>query len=173
MATKNSGDILIAGIGNIFFGDDAFGCEVIKRLNETPTQQRIQKIDFGIRSLDLAYALFDEKFGLKILVDAIQRGKTAGTIYVVKPDNKWATVKNDQISRIDSHSINVAQVIKLAISMGAHLDRIIIIGCEPETFDMHASGALSEPVRKAIPEVLGLVDKICAEHLDQEIVPYV
>jgi hydrogenase maturation protease len=166
LVSKNSGDILIAGIGNIFLGDDAFGCEVIKRLNESPSQQCVQKIDFGIRSLDLAYALSDEKFGLKILIDIIQGGKNAGTTYVVKPDDTWETVKNYQIPSMDSHSIDVVQVMRLAISMGANLDSIILIGCEPKTFNMCTSGTLSKPVTKAIPEVLGLVDRICAAYLD-------
>src|SRR5271155_3935911 len=49
--------ILIAGIGNIFLGDDGFGVDVARRLmgNDFPGGVRVQ--DFGIRGYDLAYAL--------------------------------------------------------------------------------------------------------------------
>ncbi len=51
--------ILIAGIGNIFLGDDAFGCEVVKRLSERTWPDNVRVVDFGIRGFDLAYALLD------------------------------------------------------------------------------------------------------------------
>ena len=52
--------ILIAGIGNIFFGDDAFGVEVARRLAQRPLAEQVDVRDFGIRGLDLANALLDE-----------------------------------------------------------------------------------------------------------------
>ena len=42
--------ILIAGIGNIFFGDDAFGCEVARQLVLEPLPEGVSVIDYGIRS---------------------------------------------------------------------------------------------------------------------------
>ncbi|MDQ3686285.1 MAG: hydrogenase maturation protease, partial [Acidobacteriota bacterium] len=51
--------ILIAGIGNIFLGDDAFGCEVAQRLSGRTLPDEVRVVDFGIRGLDLAYALMD------------------------------------------------------------------------------------------------------------------
>ena len=61
--------ILIAGIGNIFFGDDAFGVEVARRLAQHPLPDTVRVVDFGIRGLDLAYALLDP-YDAVILVDA-------------------------------------------------------------------------------------------------------
>ena len=71
--------ILIAGIGNIFFGDDAFGVEVVRRLVDRPMMKGVRIIDFGIRGLDLAYALTDG-YQAAILVDAVQRGGAAAAL---------------------------------------------------------------------------------------------
>src|SRR5215475_554518 len=77
--------ILIAGVGNIFLGDDAFGSEVARRLSERSLPAKVRVIDFGIRGLDLAYALLDE-YEAVILIDATQRGKPPGTLYLIEPD---------------------------------------------------------------------------------------
>ena len=77
--------ILIAGIGNIFLGDDAFGCEVVKRLAERELPDNVEVVDFGIRGLDLAYALQDD-YATVILVDALPQGEEPGTVYLVEPE---------------------------------------------------------------------------------------
>ncbi len=41
--------ILIAGIGNIFLGDDAFGSEVARRLLVKALPEEVKVVDFGIR----------------------------------------------------------------------------------------------------------------------------
>ncbi len=61
--------VLIAGIGNIFLGDDAFGCEVLKHLSQRSWPENVRVVDFGIRGFDLAYALL-EGYDLTIFVDA-------------------------------------------------------------------------------------------------------
>src|ERR1700736_5676334 len=77
--------ILIACVGNIFLGDDAFGVEVARRLAYHPLPPGVRVIDFGIRGLDLTYALLDGCEG-PILVDAAPRGEAPGTLSVIQPD---------------------------------------------------------------------------------------
>src|SRR6202030_732892 len=77
--------ILIAGIGNIFLGDDAFGVEVVRRLAARKLPDAIRVVDFGIRGFDLAYALM-EGYEITILVDATPRGGQPGTLYTIEPD---------------------------------------------------------------------------------------
>jgi hypothetical protein len=74
-------NILIACIGNIFLGDDAFGVEVARRLANQALPEGVRVIDFGIRSYDLAYALMDD-WEFVILVDAAPRGGLPGTVPV-------------------------------------------------------------------------------------------
>ncbi|HEX2267996.1 MAG TPA: hydrogenase maturation protease, partial [Pyrinomonadaceae bacterium] len=75
--------ILVAGIGNIFLGDDAFGCEVVQRLLQRELPPEVSVVDFGIRGFDLAYALLED-YELSILVDATPRGDAPGTLYVIE-----------------------------------------------------------------------------------------
>src|SRR6516225_7125141 len=77
--------ILVAGIGNIFLGDDAFGVEVARRLAARPQPDGVRVADFGIRGIDLTYALLDG-YETVILVDATPRGGQPGTLYVIEPD---------------------------------------------------------------------------------------
>ena len=77
--------ILVGGIGNIFFGDDAFGVEVVRRLTAGTVRDGVRVKDFGVRGFDLASALCEE-WDLVILVDAISRGGDPGTVYVIEAD---------------------------------------------------------------------------------------
>src|SRR5947209_2000127 len=84
-----AGQILVAGVGNIFLGDDAFGVEVAQRLLRRSLPEGVRVVDFGIRGFDLAYALMRDDLaegGTAILVDALPRGEPPGTLYVIEPD---------------------------------------------------------------------------------------
>src|ERR1700744_2932570 len=78
--------ILIAGIGNIFLGDDGFGVEVAHRLGGECLPQGVRVVDFGTRGLHLAFELLDHPDHTTILVDAAPRGGDAGTVYLIEPD---------------------------------------------------------------------------------------
>src|SRR5690242_16020615 len=97
--------ILIAGVGNIFLGDDGFGCEVAGRLARRPLPDGARVIDFGVRSLDLAYALMDG-YDLTILVDAVQRGGEPGSLYVIEPDLNEPNDTAAQPIMIEAHAMN-------------------------------------------------------------------
>ena len=73
-------NILVACIGNIFQGDDAFGCEVAAVLSRTPWPENVKVVDFGICGIDLAYALMDAP-DLTIFVDTVSRDGAPGTLY--------------------------------------------------------------------------------------------
>jgi hydrogenase maturation protease len=151
--------ILIAGIGNIFLGDDAFGVEVARRLSRQELPNEVKVVDFGIRGLDLAYSLLDGHDAV-ILVDAAPRGGPAGTLYVLElspPDNAHAEGR-DGIS-IDTHNLDPAKVLRMVSMMGGKLDRILLVGCEPsplgESEEMRL--AMSEPVRAAVDQAIPLI----------------
>src|SRR5688500_19175636 len=84
------GSILIAGVGNIFFGDDGFGVEVARRLARRALPERVHVNDFGIRGFDLAYALSDDHDAV-ILLDATRRGEAPGTLYALELDTDGQT----------------------------------------------------------------------------------
>jgi hydrogenase maturation protease len=156
--------ILIAGIGNIFLGDDAFGVEVAQRLASRTLPERVKVIDFGIRGFDLAYALLDGS-DVTILVDACPRGGAPGTLYTIEPDLSALDSPDVQQSSVDAHSMNPMNVIRLAKTMGGKLKKILLVGCEPATLGPEEGQmGLSEPVAammdEAVETIESLVEKI-------------
>src|SRR5215467_15296504 len=123
--------ILVAGIGNIFLGDDAFGCEVLKRLNQRGWPENVRMFDFGIRGFDLSYALLDG-YDLTILVDAAPRGDTPGTVYIIEPDLREFETLDRGAMVVQTHGMDPVQVLTMAKSMGGQLNKLILVGCEPE-----------------------------------------
>jgi hydrogenase maturation protease len=119
--------ILVACIGNIFQGDDAFGCEVANVLARKINSPDVRVVDYGIRGLDLTYALLNPH-DLVILVDAVSRGGEPGTLYTIEPDLK--AIENGA-DCLDGHSMNPMAVLRAAKAMGARLERVLLVGCEP------------------------------------------
>lgn len=157
--------ILIAGIGNIFLGDDAFGVEVVRRLrgHEWPKGSNIRVTDFGIRGYDLAYALLDG-YDATILVDACPRGEPAGTLYVIEPDLADLGNTEEQQAAVEAHSMNPLNVLRLASSLGP-VKRVLLVGCEPRTLgpeegQMGLSQTVESVLGEAVKMIEALVDKI-------------
>src|SRR5262249_34474398 len=151
--------ILIAGIGNIFLGDDAFGSEVARRLESHSFPENVHVIDFGIRGFDLTYALV-EGYDAAILVDATRRGGAPGTLYVIEPDPEetGGTVPPNLL--IEPHGMDPVKVLRLAATLGQPPRRMLIVGCEPETFgtEEEPATALSAVVERAVDDAIMLVD---------------
>jgi hydrogenase maturation protease len=154
--------ILVAGIGNIFLGDDGFGSEVARGLIQRPAFPEVRVADFGIRGLDLAFALVDG-WDTTIIVDAMPRGGEPGSIYVVEPD--LSTIDGDGVA-LEAHAMDPMRVLALARSMGAELKNILIVGCEPETFGPPDEGqlGLSPCVAGAVEGALDVIESLIAKH---------
>jgi len=155
--------ILVAGIGNIFLGDDAFGVEVVRRLQSTGLPTSVQVKDFGIRGFDLAYALQDG-YETVILVDAFPHGEPPGTVYVVEPDLD-AAASGINGAMVDAHSMNPVRVLQMASSMGTNLPQVLLVGCEPENLGgdeghMGLSPTVEPAVDRAAIKVQSLVNQI-------------
>jgi hydrogenase maturation protease len=123
------GKVLIAGVGNIFLGDDAFGVEVLRRLGERALPENICIKDFGIRGFDLAYALMQE-WDLVVLVDATKQGGKPGTLYVIEHDATNGT--ESALQALEPHGMHPVRALYLVNTLGSRVPRTIVIGCEPE-----------------------------------------
>ncbi len=159
--------ILVAGVGNVFLGDDGFGVEVVRRLAGRGLPEGVEVVDFGIRGLDLAYALQDD-YEVVIFVDATPRGEKPGTVYLLEPE-----VEEDGEVALDTHGMDPVKVIKLSRALGARPTRTLVVGCEPQVVvsgeaydDMLME--LSEPVRAAVEEAVKLVESL-VEEVDKEV----
>jgi hydrogenase maturation protease len=159
--------ILVAGIGNIFLGDDGFGVEVVRRLAGRELPEGVEVVDFGIRGLDLAYAL-QRDYELVVFVDATPRGQEPGTVYLIEPE-----IEDDGEVSLDTHGMDPVKVIKLSRALGAGPTRTLVVGCEPQVVvsgenyeDMLME--LSEPVQAAVEEAVKLVESL-VERIDKEV----
>jgi len=152
--------ILIACIGNIFLGDDGFGTEVARQLAGRSLPPDVILKDFGIRGLDLTYALL-ERYDLVILVDAYARGGKPGSIYLVEPDPGTG----DAPAQLETHGMNPVNVLRMVKSMGGPSNRVLLVGCEPLDLGSDEEGklGLSEPVAAAVGEAVKTIEKLCAE----------
>lgn len=159
--------ILIAGIGNIFFGDDAFGVEVIRELTKSPLPEGVNAVDFGIRSYDLAYALMDG-YAATILVDITARSEPPGTIYLIELDQQ--KIGDLPATVPDGHSLDPVAVLRLTQSLGGQIPRLYLVACEPAVLETEDGRiGLSESVEAAVPEAVQmirrLVDKLRSERI--------
>lgn len=156
--------ILIACIGNIFFGDDGFGVEVARQLMARSYPGNVQVVDFGIRGMDLAYALLED-FDELVLVDAISRGDLPGTLYLIEPDLVPIRQAGEQGIFLDAHSLDPLKILAFARSMGARPIHTLLVGCEPAAIgsDDELSMGLSEAVQAMIPDAVAMIDRLVAE----------
>ena len=157
--------ILIAGVGNIFLGDDAFGVEVVQRLARRPLPEQVRVVDFGIRGLDLTYALLDG-YDTVVLVDATPRGGPPGTLYVLEPD-AGGPAGDGTGPLIEMHNLDPVKVLRLAETMGGRVGRLLVVGCEPKAnsdFE-EMQGGMSAPVRAAVDEAVRLIEALVAQVL--------
>lgn len=154
--------ILVACIGNIFQGDDAFGCEVAKVLARRTNSSEVRVVDFGIRGLDLTYALLEAP-PLTILVDAVSRGGVPGTLYTIEPELDDG---NGQQETVDAHGMDPVHVLRTAKAMGGRLQRVLLVGCEPgELGGEEGVMGLSPPVASAIEPAAMMVESLIWKEL--------
>src|SRR5271163_1442438 len=125
--------ILVAGVGNIFRGDDAFGVEVARRLAQSVLPAGVAVVDFGIRGIDLTYALLDG-YDAAILIDAVQRGAAPGTVSIIAPERPSAGVICPDGLFLEPHDLDPAKVLRVVEALGGGCQRILLVACEPETF---------------------------------------
>jgi hydrogenase maturation protease len=158
--------VLVAGVGNIFLGDDAFGVEVVRRLALCPLPEGVVVKDFGIRGLDLAYALLDRGYAATILVDAALRGGAPGTLYTIEPNIDDDAMTGHQMVVVQPHGMDPLNVFRMVRSMDGDLKGVLVVGCEPLTLGpAGGSMGLSAPVEAAEDEAVTLVESLLSKIL--------
>jgi hydrogenase maturation protease len=152
--------VLVAGIGNVFLGDDGFGVALANRLAATELPAGIDVVDFGIRGMDLAWAMQDG-YDAVLLLDATPRGEAPGTLYLIEPE------ADPGAHAVEAHGMDPVAVLSLVQALGGMPPRTLVIGCEPQT-RMEPEGedfvaGLSEPVRAALEEGMRMVESVLGE----------
>ncbi len=151
-----TGRMMIAGVGNIFLGDDGFGVEVARRLADADLPDWVRVADYGISGMHLAYDLA-EGFETTILVDASPRGEPPGTVYVMELGDRpgVAAPGEPALPVLDGHGMQPDVVLGMLDMLGADAGRVLLVGCEPASID--ARIGLSPPVAAAVDEAVRIV----------------
>ena len=144
---------MVAGIGNIFLGDDAFGVELARRLTAETLPEGVRVIDYGIRGMHLAYDLMDMVPDTTILLDAVSRGGEPGTIYVLEIGH--GDVPNIEPSAVDAHGMTPDAVLALLENLGGRAGLTLLVGCEPVSTEEGIG--LSTTVTAAVDRAVGVV----------------
>jgi hydrogenase maturation protease len=152
--------VLIAGIGNVFFGDDGFGVEVARRLSEQALPPGTRVADYGTRSMHLAFELLTPP-QLLILVDVARRGGPPGTLYVIDPASELDAAHHTLCG--DAHGMNLSSVFGALAGLGGRMPRTRILGCEPG--EMHEGVQLSAPVQRAVRPAIDLIRRLLAREV--------
>ncbi|MGW7257481.1 hydrogenase maturation protease [Streptomyces sp. NPDC054834] len=161
--------LLVAGIGNIFLADDAFGPEVIKALAGRPLPAQVHVRDFGIRGMDLAYQLLDG-YDAAVFVDAAPRGLAPGTLSLIEPDLPDAT--DTARHAPEAHGMDPVKVLALAAHLGeGALPRVVVLACEPEAVPsaddpdvtVGLSASVRDAVERAVPLLHTVVERLLAD----------
>ena len=145
--------ILVAGVGNVFLGDDGFGVEVANRLSSLALPEHVRVADFGIRGVHLAYELLERGYETTILVDATPRGGEPGTVYLLEPDLEHLGHGGADLA--DAHGMDPRAVFGLLARLGGTPGRVLIVGCEPARTEEEMG--LSEPVSAAVDEAVRMI----------------
>lgn len=150
--------ILVAGVGNIFFGDDAFGVEVVRRLMAKPLPPDVRVADFGIRGHDLAYAILDG-YDAVVIVDATSRGGVSGTLYTLELD---LCEPVEPAGLTSGHGIDLPAAFRLVRELGGTFPRVCLLGCEPGELDPEDGEllGLSEAVAAVVDAAVALVETL-------------
>ncbi len=157
--------ILVAGVGNIFLGDDAFGVEVAQRLMRRPLPEAVRVVDFGIRGLDLAYALLDG-YEMVILLDAAPRGGPPGTLYILEAEPDPTAPTAEEGPPVETHNMDPVRALRMVGALGGEVPPLLVVGCEPHRLDgeddtlPEMTAAVRRAVDQAVPLVESLVERL-------------
>ena len=154
--------VLVAGIGNVFLGDDGFGVEVVRQLAGRTVPAWVRVVDYGVRGMHLAYDLAGGGYDVTIMVDATARGDAPGTVYVIELDAAATVDPDAAVPVLDAHGMQPHAVLDLVAMLGEDPGRVLLVGCEPTALDqrMGLSPPVHQAVGTAVDAVLGLIAEL-------------
>ncbi len=150
-----TGRTLVAGIGNVFLGDDGFGVEVAQRLSRERLPEGVRILDAGIKARHLAFEILDGGYDTAVLVDAVRRGGAPGTVYLIEPATGGEPLPQQLL---DGHAMDPGAMLSFVTTLGAGSTRLLVVGCEPESIE--EGMGLTPSVKAAVDEAMALVRRM-------------
>jgi hydrogenase maturation protease len=154
--------MLVAGIGNVFLSDDAFGVEAANRLAGRPLPEGVRVEDYGIRGIHLAYELL-EGYDALVLLDAVPMGEVPGTLAVIEPQlvQGPSTGSDPDSHPVDAHTMSPDVVLATLARLGGSVGRVVIVGCQPA--DLREGMGLTPAVQDAVDAAVDLCLEVVAD----------
>jgi hydrogenase maturation protease len=150
--------VLVAGVGNIFLSDDAFGCEVVRQMAGRPVPDGVEIADFGVRGVHLAYQLLDG-YDLLVLIDAAPRERAPGTVSLLEVQlDQIEAADGESAPLVDAHGMEPGSILAMLASLGGQVARVLVVACEPESVDEGIG--LSAVVQAAVPHAVEVVEQV-------------
>jgi hydrogenase maturation protease len=176
MSAPGDGRVLVAGIGNVFLGDDGFGVEVVNRIDPRALPDVVDVADYGIRGVHLAYELLEGRHATLVMVDAVPTGDAPGTLCVLEVGqgrSQGHGQAQDRVDRagepggvfeapvVDAHGLHPQAVLDVLHGLGGGVERVLVVGCQPDSVAERMG--LSDPVAGAVDEAVRLVVRVARE----------
>lgn len=160
--------MLVAGVGNIFFSDDAFGCEVVRRLADEDLPEGVVVADFGIKGVHLAYELL-EGYDTVIIVDAAPCGGKPGDLYLIEPKLEEIAesplvqaASAGESALIDAHGLEPDAIFGMLKALGGNVGRALVVGCEPECVEdgLGLTATVEAAVEPAVRRLVDIIHRV-------------
>ncbi|CAN5597416.1 hypothetical protein BH20ACT15_BH20ACT15_11670 [soil metagenome] len=150
--------ILVAGVGNAWLGDDGFGGAVTEGLEKRELPAGVKVMDFGSGGLDLAYEVMRGYHAL-VLIDVSEQGGEPGTLYVIEPDPDEIETGISDGEVLNPHGMDPATVLRFVKAVHGWPGKVVVVACEP--------GDVEEMAMELTPEVRAVVEKAIDLVLEQ------
>lgn len=157
--------ILVAGIGNAWMRDDAFGGKVAEALEDVELPTGVAVFDFGTGGLDLAYEVM-RGYSALVLVDVSRQGGEPGTLYVMDADPADIEPIGDG-EVVSPHGMDPQTVLRFVKTVGGWPGKVVVIACEPGDVEEMGLG-LTPTVEAAVGGAVDLVLETLKELLTDE-----
>jgi len=148
--------VLILGIGNVFFGDDGFGCAVIEHLErhfEVPGGVCILDAGTGVRLPLFTLCLSPVRPRRLLVVDAVDVGRAPGEWFELDPAD-IPVVKLDDFSMHQLPTSNMLRELQEQTGV-----EVRVLACQTGPLPEEVCPGLSEPVRRAVTEAARWVER--------------
>ena len=160
--------ILVAGVGNLLRGDDAFGVRVVQRLEQMRLPDGVRVAEVGISGVALVQELMG-RYDACIVVDAADRGGAPGTLYLLEPEIEnphGADAEELHRELVDMHYAEPSRALRLAAALGVRPKHLYVLACQPADVDEMAEN-LSPPVERAVGEAVHMIQGLI-QRLNEE-----
>ncbi|MGZ4814687.1 MAG: hydrogenase maturation protease [Terriglobales bacterium] len=139
---------LVLGCGNVLFGDDGFGCEVVAYLEAhypVPETVCLMDVGTGVRKLLFTLSLSSARPQRLLIIDAIDAGRTPGEIFEIDPAD-IPVVKLDDFSMHQLPTSNLLRELQETCGV-----EVRVLACQTGPLPEQIAPGLSQAVSNAVP----------------------